>query len=1208
MSKHKYSVLLLLPLLEAACVDHTEFPNDQDAQGAKELSISGRIEQQYVTRADDNGFADGDAIGVYIVDYAGHVPSDLKSSGNHADNVKFVFSESDANWNGSVKVYWTDDATPVDAYSYYPFAELVDNVKNYNFTIVEHQDVVDEVTGMSGYEASDFLWAKDSGVEPGKIIDLIHHHMMASIQVTLVEGNGFDGDWSQLEKDVVIDNTVANTFIDLSTGKVTVNDNAVATRIFPYNLGNDYRAIVAPQTVDAGKTLLTISVGSDSYQFQRSEQMKYAKSMLHKFVIKVDKKADGDFAFSLVSEDIIPWENDGVGHSASTKAYTVINCPEPGSLKETVTEAGIVTHKIEYLKLTGIMNQEDFDFLSQNFQGLLALNLKDLRTKDIHIVHWITGDRPGWGVYGDGRNISHEDSFDDALPCNMMSEWFNGGNEPSHSKRLSHITLPDHCKYIGVEAFAHLPLSGTLTIPEGVKWIGDGCVGCYGSNKHHISTLIIPSSVEYIGGDAFNGCEFTNELLLPDGLKYIGDSAFSNCRNASGEARIPSGIQYLGDGAFSGTPLTGTVVFPAGMKRIPNSFNRTKITGIYIPEGAEEIADCAFGGIGYGGQFEVYGSELRGDVHLPNSIKKIGKGAFAGSKINHINIPTSLEIIPRDMLNGCLYLSDSIVIPNNVRRINQGAFLNCRNLQFIHIPAGVEVIGGDDSDMAWETGSTFSGCYSLDELRCDALEPPPLINDPFSGVGEQLHKDNFTLVVPEKSVALYQNAQWWKEFKRISPYRNLVFRPQIAKVLNKGGAREVVLNADAGKQWKVTECPDWMHISAASGTGKTTLSITIDQMPHGSSDRRGEIKVKLEGTDYTTSFTASQFDYEYDEDQSFTIQEHSLGKKGVNLVFVGDGYDAEDISNGTYLEDMQKATEMFMDLEPFKTYREYFNVYTAFAMSYESGIGSVNYLRNSKFSTSYGNWNFDSRISCNGDAVAYYCLDNTQVKEEDFDRLTCILVANSNSYDGVTVMFDNGTAVAICPKSDMSYPFDWRGIIQHEACGHGFSKLADEYIYHNQSIVGCPCACCAHMYELKFRHSMGWGLNLSVSSKNADVFWSHMLKDSRVNDIVDVWEGGFFHSRGVFRSEYNSVMNNNVPYMSTWSRELAVRRIMDYSGETFDYEKFIAKDSREWGRDFTLGSRSSNAHSSSVKSVPPIFIKGAPSREFKGVRTHSHKH
>lgn len=1191
----KYKLSALLPIVLAGCSDDLLLRDIPDNVSGNRINIISSINQEYETRANDGGFADGDAIGVYVVAYDGTQPGNLAASGNHATNVKFNYSEADGSWRGAAQLYWPDAVTPVDAYGYYPFAEMIDDVNACRFKIEQHQDKESGSLPMSGYEASDFLWAKAERVVPGRTINLQHNHIMSSVEVELVKGEDFGDEWDMLVKRVTVDNTLLNSTIDLSKGMVTADASGERKPITPYRSDNRFRAIVAPQTVPAGEHLISITVGEEGYKYSRNTATVYQPGKLHRFTIRVDKKLSGDYSFTLIGESITDWINDEVSHNASAKVYTVIHCPEPGALESAVKAAGINPQNVDNLKLTGTMNMEDFNYFKHNFNSLISLNLKDLRTKDIVIGNWTIGTEAGWGIKPDGER---EDRFDDALPEHMLCEGFNGGNNPTIFPLLHYLLLPDNCKYIGDAAFAYVPLTGTLTIPEGVKWIGSGCIGAYGPEVHHISTLNIPSTVEHIGREAFTGCEFTNELILPDGLKYIGEYAFSNCRNTYGQARIPSGIKYLGNSAFNDVPLTGTVVFPAGMKVIPNSFSGTKITGIYIPEGAEEIAESAFGG------------ELRGDIHLPNSIKKIGRGAFAGSKISHINIPTSLEVIPRDMLNGCKYLVDSIVIPNNIRRIDMGAFLNCANLKFIHIPASVEIIGGDDGEYNWLITSTFSGCYSLEELRCDAVIPPTIENDAFSDLSSQVHKDNFTLVVPRESVKEYQSAQYWREFKRISEYRNLVFRPQIAKVLNKGGSREVVLNVDAGKRWSVTESPSWLHISAGSGTGKSTLTITIDALAHGSDDREGEIKVKIEGTDYETSFKVSQFDYEYDEDQSFVMQTHSIGK-GVDLVIIGDGYDAEDIATGNYINDMQKAAEMYFDLEPFKTYRGYFNVYTAFAMSHESGIGSVNYLRNSKFSTSYGNGSHDSRISCAADAVTFYCLDNTPVSNDDFGNMTCMLVANGTQYDGVTVMYDNGTAVAICPKSDAPYPNDWRGVIQHEACGHGFTKLADEYVYHLQAVDKCKCVCCQHASGLLAMHAKGEGKNLSLSPNTEKLPWKHMLSDYRVNDVVDVWEGGHYHKWGVYRSEYNSVMNNNIPYMSTWCRELAVRRIMKIAGVPYDYEQFIAKDSRDWGRDFTVGTRAPAATPMpevSKKGCEPIRVKGAPQRRFKGVRKANRNH
>ena len=107
----------------------------------------------------------------------------------------------------------------------------------------------------------------------------------------------------------------------------------------------------------------------------------------------------------------------------------------------------------------------------------------------------------------------------------------------------------------------------------------------------------------------------------------------------------------------------------------------------------------------------------------------------------------------------------------------------------------------------------------------------------------------------------------------------------------------------------------------------------------------------------------------------------------------------------------------------------------------------------------------------------------------------------------------------------------------------------------------------------------GWGENLSLDGKYSTVPWKHLINDNRFNDITDIYEGGFFHLRGVFRSEQNSCMNNNVPYYSTWSREIIVRRIKMLAGESFNLEDFAANDSREWGQDFIrLTRHSQEAH------------------------------
>ena len=109
----------------------------------------------------------------------------------------------------------------------------------------------------------------------------------------------------------------------------------------------------------------------------------------------------------------------------------------------------------------------------------------------------------------------------------------------------------------------------------------------------------------------------------------------------------------------------------------------------------------------------------------------------------------------------------------------------------------------------------------------------------------------------------------------------------------------------------------------------------------------------------------------------------------------------------------------------------------------------------------------------------------------------------------------------------------------------------------------CGCSCCGHVDAVLGAKALGWYDNIDVTGKIHDVTWSHLIFDSRYNDIVDMFEGAFMHSRGVYRSEPNSCMNNDIPYYNTISRESIVRRIKSYAGETYSFEEFVKNDYRD---------------------------------------------
>ena len=73
---------MFLCLMFAACSDSLFDGEGGKHNGEDSILLSGDIEQLSVTRVDDNGFCDGDVMGVYIVDYDGGTPGTLKPSGN----------------------------------------------------------------------------------------------------------------------------------------------------------------------------------------------------------------------------------------------------------------------------------------------------------------------------------------------------------------------------------------------------------------------------------------------------------------------------------------------------------------------------------------------------------------------------------------------------------------------------------------------------------------------------------------------------------------------------------------------------------------------------------------------------------------------------------------------------------------------------------------------------------------------------------------------------------------------------------------------------------------------------------------------------------------------------------------------------------------------------------------------------------------------
>lgn len=731
-----------------------------------------------------------------------------------------------------------------------------------------------------------------------------------------------------------------------------------------------------------------------------------------------------------------------------------------------------------------------------------------------------------------------------------------------------------------------------MIIPEGVVDIQRGAFnGCTGLN----GTLSLPSTLRKLGnegeddnqdegtdyyGGVFQGCKnLTGNLILPDNLEMIRGYCFSGCSGLYGELRLPAKLRRMGVCAFSGcSGLTGSLSIPQGIIAIPSeAFHDCGFNGtLTLHDGITNIANDAFNYC-----------HFKGELHLPKSLKVISDNAFYSNDFSgELTLPSTLTHIGSNAFAYNWRLMGVLDIPEEVESVGENAFSNCRMLEGIIFPESMETI----------RQGAFNECYGINSIRCKGTMPAHIESGAFDGIA----KDNFTLEVPESAISQYQAAPGWCDFKRIAAHHKLVCRPSVACALSTEHKQKLVINAEG--EWEVASKPDWCEVSPASGNKKTEVTLTIKGMAKNADSRDGKVVFRLKNKDYTHECSVTQYGYEYGEDEWITLQKATKGNNGgINIVLLGDGFNAKDIASRDYLKDIKQEVEYFFGIEPYKTYRDYFNVYTAIPLSTESGVGTVNTIRYNRFNTTFTG---GVGLKADYDEVFDYALGAPTVNKGNLNQTLIIIVPNSTDYGGICQMWEDGSAIAFCPKSTYGYPLDTRGVIQHEAGGHGFGKLGDEYIYHNAFIDACDCSCCGHVLEFNGAKSLGWYDNLELTGKMHSVGWSHLIFDDRYSDIVDIYEGGYMHNRGVFRSEPNSCMNNDIPYYSTISRESIVKRIKAYAGETYSFEDFVKNDKRDAGivESRTFGGNGDQRTAGTYQHAPMIH-KSSPLKMAK-VRRH----
>ena len=374
------------------------------------------------------------------------------------------------------------------------------------------------------------------------------------------------------------------------------------------------------------------------------------------------------------------------------------------------------------------------------------------------------------------------------------------------------------------------------------------------------------------------------------------------------------------------------------------------------------------------------------------------------------------------------------------------------------------------------------------------------------------------------------------------------------------GSREYIAVTTDQSSWgiSVRNAGNWLTVNETGNRIEISTTENTNQ-----ESRQAIINVSAGGL--SESITVTQHGYmsqSYQDKEVVKLQSATVGK-GINIIMMGDGYTVEEMAKetGKYERDMREATEHFFSVYPFTVYRNHFNVYMIAAISEEAGLSN-------RLADTYLNTKFESvwdgrttEVVSNESIVIDYVNAITELSNVELYDLTVIIPINADIYAGTCLMslpdtdpmekgYGEGFSMNMCPVGRY-----FEEIIIHEACGHGFAKLADEYtnIFPKEAIPDNS------KNNVNYRKEYGWFENIDFFSDIMQTSWRGFANNSKYH-MVSTFEGGYTYGKGVWRPEFNSCMNDNIPYFNAPSRWAQVRRIKKLAGFSYSFSQFLQDD------------------------------------------------
>lgn len=440
--------------------------------------------------------------------------------------------------------------------------------------------------------------------------------------------------------------------------------------------------VVPPQVMELGFTIVATDINGNTFT-------------------KVSNKKQEIKRNTILSMPALKWVDDNSPKLEIPDGVLTIHNDEKGMLLVNLMDYAY--DEIVSMKITGVLNDEDFIWIYYEMPALRFLDLSDVNITTL----------PKKSFY-DSTNVETI-----ILPNTLQTI----PDEVFYNSVVKEVYFNDGLQTIGASAFASTELTA-IHIPRSVTTIGncafDECkkitsitfddgslltnLGSVAFRRTSIESIRIPANVESIltaAASPFYNCSKLKTVTFEDNSKLkVLDKSFGMAANDSScmlqTIEIPRSVETIVDGALDGTSTLKNVYFESGssLKTIGNNaFNRTGILAIDIPASVETLGDASFCECS---KLETVTFEAN------NSLTTIQSRAFDNcDKLQSITIPASVETLSSGVFKDCSILSDVNFEANSQLKTicgyrqystSYGAFAYCTALSSITIPKSVEEI------------------------------------------------------------------------------------------------------------------------------------------------------------------------------------------------------------------------------------------------------------------------------------------------------------------------------------------------------------------------------------------------------------------------------------------------------------------------------------------------------------------------------------